>query len=102
MLKSQNYFAFAAFAFMLGMGASAFGETTGQFVDDATITAKVKESILADSQLSVFQVSADTSHGTVTLTGNVDTKAQEAAAVKDAKMVNGVAYVNDKLTIKNP
>lgn len=100
-MSSQKYFACAAFAFMLGIGASAFGETTGQFVDDATITAKVKESILADSKLSVFQVGVDTVHGTVTLTGSVDTKAQEQAAIKDAKMVNGVAYVNDKLTVKN-
>ena len=96
-----RFFALAALFFSIGLAASAFAETTGGYIDDATITAKVKEAILADSRLSVFQVKVDTLHGTVTLSGNVRTTAQEEAAVKDAKMVSGVAFVTDNLSVAN-
>lgn len=102
MVKSApKYFALAALAFTLGVGASAFGETTGQYIDDASITTKVKASILNDSQLSVLNIGVDTLHGTVTLTGTVDNKQQEQQAITDAKLVDGVANVNDKLTVKS-
>ncbi|MGB9152920.1 MAG: BON domain-containing protein [Alphaproteobacteria bacterium] len=98
--QAFKFFALAALFFSIGL-AAACAETTGQFVDDTTITAKVKSAILSDSQLSVLQVKVDTLHGTVTLSGNVDTKAQDDEAVKDAKMVDGVAHVTDNLTIAN-
>lgn len=93
-------FTLSAFALSLGVVASACAETTGQYIDDATITAKVKESILADSQLKVFQITVDTLHGTVTLGGSVDNKSQEDEAIKDAKLINGAAKVVDNLVIK--
>jgi hyperosmotically inducible protein len=98
--KTFKLLALSVLAFSMGIAASARAETTGQYVDDATITAKVKEAILADAQLKVLDVSVNSLHGTVTLSGAVDNKSQEAEAVRVAKMVNGVAMVKDNLSIK--
>jgi len=41
----------------------------GQYVDDSTITAKVKAEILGDPTLKVFDVGVETFKGTVQLSG---------------------------------
>ena|ERR1700722_14562643 len=91
-------------AFLLSMGASsiAFGETTGQYVDDATITTKVKAALLSDQQLKATQVSVETTKGTVQLSGTVPSATQESLAVKDANQVDGVKSVQDLMTVKSP
>jgi len=87
--------------FSLSLVTPAFAESTGRYIDDATITAKVKEVILADSHLKVLQVHVDTNHGIVTLSGNVDTKAQDEEATSVTKKVEGVVSVTDVLTVNN-
>jgi hyperosmotically inducible periplasmic protein len=91
----------AVTAFVLSMGASsiAFAENAGQYVDDATITTKVKAALLSDSQLKATKVSVQTTQGTVQLTGAVGSKSQESEAVRVANQVNGVKTVTDQLTV---
>jgi hyperosmotically inducible protein len=91
----------SALALSLGLAAPAFAETTGQLIDDVTITAKVKEAILADPQLKVMEVKVDTIKGVVTLSGGVDTRTQEADAVIVAKQIEGVKMVTDNMSIKS-
>ena len=76
-------------------------ESTGQYIDDAAITAKVKAALLADKELKATQVSVDTTQGTVHLKGSVDTKNQESQAVRDANQVAGVKSVDDLLQINS-
>ena len=95
-----KFLALSALVLSISMASPAFAESTGRYIDDATITAKVKAAILADSELSVSQIKVDTSHGTVTLSGIVDTKAQEAEAAKVAKLVDGVKSVTVNLSVK--
>jgi len=99
--QTFKFLALSAVALSISMASPAFAESTGRYIDDATITAKVKEAILADSQLKVLQVSVDTSHGTVLLSGAVDTKSQESEAVNVANKVDGVTAVTDNLSVKN-
>ena len=93
----------ALLALTLSLGASsiAFAENAGQYIDDATITAKVKAALLTDSQLKATKVSVETNQGTVQLKGTVDTKGQESQALKDANDVTGVKSVQDFLTVRN-
>lgn len=93
--------ALSVFALTLGSSSLAKGETAGQYIDDATITTKVKAAMLNDSQLKPTQISVETTQGTVKLTGAVDNKNQEAEAVKVANQVNGVKSVSDLLTLRN-
>jgi len=102
-LAMRNLTQLAAISLLtLSLGASslAFGETTGQYVDDATITTKVKSALLANQQLKAMQVSVETDHGSVQLSGSVDTKSQESEAVRLANQVSGVKSVKDLLTVK--
>lgn len=73
--------------------AAETGEKAGQFIDDATITAKVKVALLSDSIVSPFIVKVDTNHGVVTLSGAVDKTETIERAVKLASAVPGVRGV---------
>jgi len=99
--RTVGLLALSLFALSIGTASTAFAESAGHYIDDATITAKVKEAILADSQLKVLQVKVDTTHGIVVLTGSVDTSAQETEAVRVTNNVAGVTSVTDNLTIKS-
>ena len=50
------------------------GRTTGQVVDDGTITTEVKAKLLEDNDTKGLAVSVETFEGQVTLTGAVDTR----------------------------
>ena len=93
--------AVSAFTLSLGASAAAFAEGTGQYIDDAAITTKVKAALLSDSQLKATQVSVETTQGTVQLTGVVDTKSQESEAIKVVNKVDGVKSIKDLLTVKS-
>ena len=77
------------------------GRTSGEVVDDATITSKVKAKLLDESVLRGIAISVETFEGNVTLTGAVDTKTQKDRAEQVAKSVYGVKKVNNLLMIKN-
>lgn len=67
---------------------------------DAVITAKVKSAIIADTKVGATGVNVDTKSGTVVLKGDVSSAAAKAAAVADAKKMQGVKTVIDQLTVK--
>lgn len=71
--------------------------TTGQYVDDATITTKVKTALLTDSLVSAFQIKVDTERGVVTLSGTVDKPETVQRAVRLAAAVPGVKSVKAQL-----
>lgn len=75
-------------------------ETTGQYVDDTTITTKVKAQIFDDPSLKILQVNVETMKGVVQLSGFVDSKNSEAKAVALANSVKGVVSIKDDLVVK--
>jgi len=80
--------------------ATPAGRSTGQVVDDATITTKVKAKIYADDFLKGIAISVKTFQGTVSLIGAVDNEEQKQRAESIARSVHGVAEVNNLLEIK--
>ena len=77
------------------------GTTSMPASDDATINAKVTESIKADPSLQSMQIKVDTKNGTAMLTGMVDTPDLRTRAHQIAETTPGVAGVVDNLAIKN-
>ena len=67
---------------------------------DAVITAKVKSAIIADTKVGATGLNVDTKSGTVVLRGSVSSDAAKAAAVADAKKMEGVKNVIDQLAVK--
>ena len=69
--------------------------------DDAAITAKVTQSIKADTALKAMPIQVDTKDGVVTLSGTVDTQDMRLHAHEIAATTSGVARVVDNLTVKS-
>src|SRR5512134_708926 len=74
--------------------------TTGQAVDDGTITASVKAKLIEDSTTKAHQINVETQKGVVQLAGFVDSTAAKARAGELASSVEGVAQVRNDLEIR--
>jgi osmotically-inducible protein OsmY len=87
-------------AVIAGCAATRTQESTGQYVDDSTITAKVKAEILGDPALKVFAISVETFKGTVQLSGFVNSAEIRSRAAVVASRVSGVKSVKNDLIVK--
>ena len=79
---------------------TATSESTGAYVDDASITTKVKAAILDDSALKVFEIHVDTDKDVVKLSGFVDSPMMIARAGNVAAGVAGVRSVRNDLAVR--
>jgi len=79
---------------------SESAEKTGEYLDDATITAKIKADILGDPLLKVFQINVITTDGVVTLNGVVDSQQSIDRAIEIAQSVKDVKSVENSLVVK--
>lgn len=86
-------------AALIGCSATAQDRSTGQFIDDAALTAKVKASIAEEDKVSATSVNVSTYRGTVQLSGFVDSEAAKQAAENAARDVEGVRTVQNDLRI---
>ena len=75
-------------------------ESTGQYIDSSMITTKVKTKLLADKQVSGTAITVKTYKNVVQLSGFVNNLAQKKRAEAIAYSIEGVAYVEDSLIIK--
>ena len=87
-------------AVFVGCASTPTKESTGEYVDDSTITTKVKSAILGDSALKVFQINVETFKGEVQLSGFVDSAAAKQKAGEVARGVGGVKSVKNNLIVK--
>ena len=81
--------------------ASLTGQTTGQYVDDATITASVKAKLVADKAANFTRIDVDTTNKVVSLNGVVESPDQKMHAQQLAMQVSGVQRVENNLQIQN-
>lgn len=79
---------------------SLTGRTTGQTIDDATVTASVKSKLVADRAANLTRVNVDTTNGVVSLTGMVETPEQKTRAESLAREVDGVRRVTNNLQVE--
>lgn len=80
--------------------ASGPSTTMGEKIDDTVITTKVKTALLADDAVKGMDISVTTTMGEVQLSGVVDNQMQIDKAVEVAKAVEGVARVQNGMTVK--
>lgn len=83
-----------------GCGATAKTEGTGEYVDDAVITAKVKAAIFNDPTLKVNEINVETFKGVVQLSGFVNSQGDINKAVEVARGVAGVKSVKNDMRLK--
>jgi hyperosmotically inducible protein len=77
-----------------GCAATPEKRSTGEVIDDTTITTKVKANLLADPMVSSFAISVETSRGVVSLTGIVNSAGERAQAIQAAQETGGVRRVD--------
>jgi len=75
-------------------------DTTGEYLDDAGITTKVKASFAKDKWVKGRDISVRTDQGVVDLTGTVSSKKESDRATALATKVKSVTAVHNNLKVK--
>ena len=75
-------------------------QTVGEKIDDASITAQVKLSLLYHRSTSAINTKVETNNGDVTLYGKASNAAELNMATKFANDINGVKSVKNRMTIE--
>lgn len=86
-------------ATIMGCAATPTTESTGEYVDDAVITTKVKAAILDQPSLKSSEISVETYKGTVDLRGVVPSQSTINEAVSVARSVAGVKSVKNDMRV---
>lgn len=74
--------------------------TVGGYIDDATITARVKAKLLEDKTTGGMSINVDTLNGTVALAGFAKSQAEKDRATELARTTNGVKEVRNNLIVR--
>jgi osmotically-inducible protein OsmY len=74
-------------------------QTTGEKIDDASITALVKLTLLNHRSTSALNTTVTTKRGVVTLGGKAKNAAEKDLATKIVNDIKGVKNVKNKMTI---
>lgn len=74
-------------------------ETVGEKIDDASITAQVKMTLLSHRSTSALKTKVETTDGVVTLNGITKNAAEKALVTKLATDIRGVSSVINNMTI---
>lgn len=95
----------AAIVLMLGGAVAACSstptrESTGEYIDSAAITTKVKAELIKDPVTKAGQISVETFRDVVQLSGFVDDAQAKTRAEQIARNVQGVRAVRNDLVVK--
>jgi osmotically-inducible protein OsmY len=97
----QMLFSVVFLSVVLGCAGNGHrGETTGEYVDDAWITSKVKAAFVKDKTLKASDISVETNQGTVQLSGLVPDPGDVNHATEVASSIKGVTSVKNDLQVK--
>jgi osmotically-inducible protein OsmY len=86
--------------FAAACAATPTTESTGGYLDDSSITAKIKSDLVADKNVSANDIHVKTYKGVVDLSGFVNSRSDIGEARLVAEQVNGVKSVHDNLIVK--
>ena len=84
----------------MGCASTAKHESTGQYVDDTALTAKVKTAIFEQPTLKSAEINVETFKGVVQLSGFVSSQENANTAVATARAVGGVQSVKNDMRVK--
>ena len=106
MRTTANKFSFLLPLMLLSVGAagcSVFSkqETTGEYVDDATISTKVKTKLASEGGMNLAnQVKVETMNDVVQLSGFVPSEKDRSTAEQLAWSVEGVRAVRNNIVVQ--
>jgi osmotically-inducible protein OsmY len=74
--------------------------TMGEKIDDASITAQVKSTLMSHRSTSAIKTKVETTDGVVTVSGLAKNAAEKSLVTKLITDINGVVSVNNNMTIE--
>jgi hyperosmotically inducible protein len=77
------------------------GETTGETIDDASITSQVKYELLSHKATSAIKTKVTTTDGVVNITGDASSDAEKSLVTKLAGDVRGTRSVTNDMMVRN-
>ena len=83
-----------------GCAVSRDQQTTGAYIDDATITSQVKSRMLENPNVAGTSISVETLNGTVMLSGFAKNNTEKTTAETIARDVNGVKSVKNQIVVR--
>ena len=75
-------------------------ETLGEMIDDASVTAQVKLTLLSHRSTSALNTKVKTDHGVVTLGGKAKNAAEKDLVTKLVTDIKGVKSVKNGMTVE--
>jgi osmotically-inducible protein OsmY len=84
----------------VGCAVTRDQSTVGEYVDDATITTRVKAKFADDSVVSAMAIKVETLKGTVQLSGFARSTLEKNRAGQLAEQVPGVRTVDNNIMVK--
>jgi osmotically-inducible protein OsmY len=85
-----------------GCAVTSGQSSVGQYVDDTTITTRVKTRFAEDPKVSAMRISVETLNGTVQLSGFADSEVERDRAAELARSVPDVKQVRNNIVVKPP
>jgi len=87
-------------AVLSGCAGGPTKESTGEMIDDSTITTKVKAKFVEDPAVAALNINVETFKGNVQLSGFANNATEMARAVELARHVDGVKAVKNDIRLK--
>lgn len=78
---------------------ASFAETTGEYIDDATVATQAKAALVANETVSALDINVEVYKGVVQLSGFVESDAQQSAALAAAGKIDGARKVLDAIVV---
>ena len=85
---------------VVGCASTSRQEGTGEYVDDAVITTKVKAALFDDPVTKAYEIKVETYNNVVQLSGFVSSQNEVNRAIELARGVNGVKSVKNDMRLK--
>jgi len=94
--------AFLAIALVsvVGCASTSQSQGTGEYIDDALITTKVKAALFDEPVIKAHEINVETFRGVVQLSGFVSSQSEVDRAVEVARGVSGVTSVKNDMRLK--
>ena len=83
-----------------GCAVSRGQQSSGAYIDDATITTQVKARMLSSPDVAGTSISVETLNGTVMLSGFAKSAGERDTAERIARDVNGVRSVRNEIAVR--
>jgi len=90
-----------AIATTSGCAGNKYDRSTGEYIDDKSVTMRVKHALGDNPEYKFNDVNVNVFRGTVQLSGFVNTSDQKSKAEDIAKGVQGVHDVVNNITVKS-